>query len=137
MESPGARSVIGGEDNGTTMGDDQPTVSTHVLDTEHGRPAAGVSVSLFRREGDAERLVGEGTTDADGRISRLLEEELLPGAYRLVFDLEGAGPAESAEAAGGGFFRRVTLDVAIDDPTRSYHVPLLVAPFAVTTYRGS
>jgi len=119
------------------MGDDQPTVSTHVLDTERGRPAAGVSVSLFRREGDAERLVGEGTTDADGRISRLLEEELLPGAYRLVFDLEGAAPPESADSAGGGFFRRVTLDVAIDDPTRSYHVPLLVAPFAVTTYRGS
>ena len=109
----------------------------NVLDTEHGRPAAGVGVSLFRREGDAERLVGEGTTDSDGRIARLMDEELLPGAYRLVFDLESAGEAEGSEGAARGFFRRVTVDVDIDDATRSYHVPLLVAPFSITTYRGS
>jgi 5-hydroxyisourate hydrolase len=114
------------------MGDDQPTVSTHVLDTEHGRPAVGIAVSLFRREGDAERLVGEGRTDADGRIARLLDEELLPGAYRLVFDFE---PTD--DAAVNGFFRRVSLELDIDDGTRSYHVPLLVAPFSITTYRGS
>jgi len=114
------------------MGHDQPTVSTHVLDTEHGTPARGIRVSLFRRERDAERLVGEGTTDGDGRIRRLLEGELMPGAYRLVFDLEG--PRRDGANA---FFRRVSLELEIDDATRSYHVPLLLAPFSITTYRGS
>jgi 5-hydroxyisourate hydrolase len=116
------------------MGHDQPTVSTHVLDTQRGQPAAGVPVSLYRREGDAERLVGEATTDADGRVAHLLDEELLPGAYRLVFDLERT---LAGDGSGGGFFRRVSLELQVDDTTRSYHVPLLLAPFAITSYRGS
>ncbi len=95
------------------------TLSTHVLDTASGRPASGVAVSL-EREG---AVVARGVTDGDGRIAQLAGS-LEPGRYRLVFELDGR------------FFRRVALDVEIgSDP--KYHVPLLVTPFGVTSYRGS
>lgn len=93
------------------------TLSTHVLDTEAGRPAAGVRVELFR--GD-ERITGA-ETDDDGRIAALAEVEA--GAYRLVFHPPSP------------FFRRVELELALEDG--HYHVPLLLAPYACTTYRGS
>lgn len=93
------------------------TLSTHVLDTEAGRPASGVRVELFR--GD-ERLAGA-ETDDDGRIAALAEVEA--GAYRLVFHPPSP------------FFRRVELELALEDG--HYHVPLLLAPYACTTYRGS
>ena len=93
------------------------TLSTHVLDTEAGRPASGVRVELFR--GD-ERLAGA-ETDDDGRIAALAEVEA--GAYRLVFHPPSP------------FFRRVELELALDDG--HYHVPLLLAPNACTTDRGS
>ena len=96
------------------------TLSTHVLDTASGRPARGVAVSL-EKDG---AVIARGVTDADGRIAQLAGS-LEPGRYRLVFDLDG-----------NAFVRRVALDVEIgSDP--KYHVPLLVTPFAVTSYRGS
>ena len=96
------------------------TLSTHVLDTASGRPSPGVAVWL-EKDG---AVIARGVTDADGRIARLADA-LDPGSYRLVFEL-----------AGKSFFRRVALDVEIgSDP--KYHVPLLVTPFAVTSYRGS
>jgi len=94
------------------------SVSTHVLDTELGRPASGVRVAL-RRGGE---LVGEGQTDADGRIARLAEG-LAAGEYALAF--EPPSP----------FFRRVELTVALDDG--HYHVPLLVSSYGCVSYRGS
>jgi 5-hydroxyisourate hydrolase len=95
------------------------TLSTHVLDTATGRPAAGVAVSL-EKDG---AVIARARTDADGRIAQLAGS-LDPGRYRLVFELEAR------------FFRRVALDIEIgSDP--KYHVPLLVTPFAVTSYRGS
>ena len=104
------------------------TISTHVLDTELGRPAKGIKVHLFRIVDDgAEVAAGKGTTDADGRIHDLLTGELTAGDYRLTFWVGGRG----------GFFERIALDLHIDDVTRSYHVPLLLAPFSMTTYRGS
>ncbi len=106
-----------------------PTVSTHVLDTEAGLPRPGVKVRLVRLLDDgAEVPVGQGVTDLDGRIRSLLRGELIPGDYRLYFDLRGHG---------GEFFESVTLGIRIDDVARSYHVPLLLAPYAMTTYRGS
>jgi 5-hydroxyisourate hydrolase len=93
------------------------TLSTHVLDTERGRPAAGVRVELFR----GDELVGSGETDDDGRIARLADAG--PGTYRLVFH-----PASP-------FFRRVELELELDD--RHHHVPLLVSSYACATYRGS
>lgn len=94
------------------------TLSTHVLDTATGRPAAGVTVSLSR--GDA--VVGTATTDADGRIGELAGG-LEPGTYRISFEL--ASP----------FFRRVALDVEIGEG--HHHVPLLVSPYGIASYRGS
>jgi 5-hydroxyisourate hydrolase len=117
------------------MGDTEPTISTHVLDTERGMPASGVRVSLYRRSGSEERLVGQGTTDTDGRIRRLLAEHLIAGAYRVLFDLRGS----SAPAAGGtpSFFTSLSVELHVSDTSRSYHVPLLLAPYSLTTYRGS
>ncbi len=94
------------------------TLSTHVLDTERGRPAAGVRVELYR--GD-DRLADQ-TTDEDGRIADLAPG-LDPGVYRLVFH------------PGSPFFRRVELEVELGDGHN--HVPLLVSSYACVTYRGS
>ena len=117
------------------MNDMQPTISTHVLDTVAGGPAAGVHVSLYRlgEDGRAIRLT-QALTDADGRIRDLLERPLSPGAYRLEFALGGrTRPKDSGEP----FFTRLSIDLQIEDVSRSYHVPLLLAPFGMTTYRGS
>jgi 5-hydroxyisourate hydrolase len=102
-----------------------PTISTHVLDTERGRPAQGVNVELFRLDGDAERTVGGGTTDEDGRIRSVLYEALEAATYRLSFQIEGP------------FWRQASVTFVVDDTTRSYHVPLLLAPYSIASYRGS
>jgi 5-hydroxyisourate hydrolase len=94
------------------------SLSTHVLDVERGRPAAGVRVELYR----GEEQVGSGETDSDGRIAELASS-LDRGQYRLVF------------APPSPFFRRVELELALDDG--HYHVPLLVSSYSCTTYRGS
>jgi 5-hydroxyisourate hydrolase len=93
-------------------------ISTHVLDTGKGVPAAGIRVELFR----GEELVAEGETDADGRIPDLADVE--PGRYRLVFH------------ADSPFFKRVEAEVEIE-AGRDYHVPLLLSPYACAIYRGS
>jgi 5-hydroxyisourate hydrolase len=92
-------------------------ISTHVLDTATGRPAAGVRVELFR----GGELVGSHETDADGRIRELAD--VPPGTYRLVFHPPSP------------FFRRVELEVEIGEG--HHHIPLLVSPYACATYRGS
>lgn len=117
------------------MTDTQPTISTHVLDAEAGRPAAGVHVSLYRLGEDGRPIrLTQALTDADGRIRDLLERPLSPGDYRLEFALGGRTAAGEDDER---FFRRLAIDLRIDDVGRSYHVPLLLAPFAMTTYRGS
>ena len=95
-------------------------ISTHVLDTERGRPAPGVRVELYR----GEELLAAGETDSDGRISELAGD-VEPGSYRLVFF-----PASSP------FFKRVELEIALDD-SRNFHVPLLISSYSCTSYRGS
>jgi 5-hydroxyisourate hydrolase len=107
---------------------DRPTISTHVLDTAAGSPRAGVRVRLLRLAADgAGTVVGEALTDDDGRIRDLLGGGRLdPGAYRLEFSLDP-----------DGFFSGLGVEVRIDDVGRSYHVPLLLSPFGLTTYRGS
>ncbi len=110
------------------MSDPRPTISTHVLDTALGRPAMGVPVRLAAILDDgAAKPLGQGITDVDGRIRSLIDP-LLPGIYRLTFELH---------EYRRGFFREVALQMQVDDATRSYHVPLLIAPFGVTSYRGS
>ena len=111
------------------MASDRPTISTHILDTGTGAPRAGATVRLWRLGlGDAPAsLVVEATTDEDGRVRDLLgPASLETGAYALEFDL-----------GGDGFFTSLTVGVQVPDAGRSYHVPLLVAPFGLSTYRGS
>jgi len=98
-----------------------PSISTHVLDAGRGEPARGVRVELYRRDA----LVSAQTTDADGRIADLVRGALEPGPYRLVFRV------------GDSFFTRVEVEFAVVDTGRHYHIPLLVSPYACTTYRGS
>ena len=110
------------------MTEGRPTVSTHVLDTAAGSPRAGVRVRLRRVADDGTApVVGEGVTDGDGRIRDLLADGTLEaGIYRLEFALDA-----------GGFFAGLAVDLRVADAARSYHVPLLLAPFGLTTYRGS
>jgi 5-hydroxyisourate hydrolase len=113
----------------TALPPSPPTISTHVLDTEVGLPAEGIRVTLYRLDvGAAPIRMTQALTDADGRVRDLLERPLTTGDYRLEFDL---GRDDDA------FFRRVAVDLSIADAGRSYHVPLLLAPYSMTTYRGS
>ncbi|MGK2850987.1 MAG: hydroxyisourate hydrolase [Candidatus Limnocylindrales bacterium] len=106
------------------------TISTHVLDTERGLPAVGVRVTLYRLgvAGNGPLRMTQALTDGDGRVRDLLERPLQEGDYRLEFDVAHED---------GAFFTKIALDLRIDDATRSYHVPLLLAPYSMTTYRGS
>ena len=117
------------------MTDARPTISTHVLDTEAGRPASGIHVSLYKLGEDGRPIrLTQALTDDDGRVRDLLDRPMSPGDYRLEFALAGRTAPESDD---GRFFQRVSIDLHIDDVSRSYHVPLLLAPYSMTTYRGS
>jgi len=110
-----------------------PTISTHVLDTERGAPAAGIRVTLYRLDvGAAPIRMTQALTDDDGRVRDLLGRPLAAGAYRLEFDV-----ARGVDEEAAAFFTKMSVDVAIEDTSRSYHVPLLLAPYSMTTYRGS
>ena len=104
------------------------SVSTHVLDSATGRPAAGIAVRLFA----GEELLAEGVTDAAGRC-RLVEGRTEAGRHRLVF-ATGQWFAEQGREA---FYPEVVLTFAVQEPAEHNHVPLLLAPFAYSTYRGS
>ena len=104
------------------------SVSTHVLDSVLGRPAAGVAVRLLA----GEDLLAEGVTDRDGRC-RLTEDATGAGTHRLVF-ATGQWFAEQGREA---FYPEVVLAFAVVEPADHHHVPLLLAPFAYSTYRGS
>ncbi|QLY32203.1 hydroxyisourate hydrolase [Nocardia huaxiensis] len=104
------------------------TLSTHVLDAVRGTPAAGIGVTLLDAGGTES---ASGTTDADGRIAAL-GGELTPGTYRLRFD---TGPYFAARHVDT-FYPEVTIAFTVTD-ARHYHVPLLLSPFAFSTYRGS
>ena len=106
-------------------------LSTHVLDAAEGRPAAGVPVRLERSVGDGWVPVADGLTDGDGRLAGWVDSSLLAaGLHRLVFDT-GAYLGPSA------FYPQVVVSFVITDPDRHYHLPLLLSPFAYSTYRGS
>jgi 5-hydroxyisourate hydrolase len=101
------------------------TLSTHVLDTATGRPADGIAVRLETRGGE---LLGEGVTDADGRLGSLGPERLDRGAYVIRFD---------TGLYVDGFYPEVVVVFTIADPDEHYHVPLLLSPYGYSTYRGS
>jgi hydroxyisourate hydrolase len=125
--------------NGHAPGAAPPTISTHVLDTEAGTPAAGVHVTLYKLgEDDRPIRLTQALTDDDGRVRDLLERPMSAGTYRLEFALAGrAAGADDGGDADARFFRRLSVDLRIDDVSRSYHVPMLMAPYSMTTYRGS
>ena len=117
------------------MADIRPTISTHVLDLELGVPAAGLPVALFRLEEDGRpELLSEQATDADGRIGSFLRDELEVGEYQLVYDLAAYAATLDRDV---DFFENMAVGFRVDDAERSYHVPLLLSPFGISTYRGT
>jgi len=115
-------------------------LSTHVLDTSRGRPGSGIHLAVERIEGDVRHRVAEAMTNDDGRCDApLLEgDALVAGEYELrfdcgaYFDRTGATPS-----AGPRFLDTVVIRIGIADASEHYHVPLLISPFAYSTYRGS
>jgi 5-hydroxyisourate hydrolase len=109
-------------------------ITTHVLDTSLGRPAANVGVTLEHMAKSGWKLVGKGTTNIDGRLLDLLPEESLKvGRYRLTFAVEKYFKHRRAST----FFPSVEIEFTVTAPKEHYHVPLLVSPYGYSTYRGS
>ena len=121
-------------------------ISTHVLDTAAGCPAAGLGVRLEHLAPAGPEEIARATTDSGGRITSLGPERIRPGIYRLVFDTGGylgrqAGSAGSASSETAtdkrAFFPEVIVIFTVADDREHYHVPLLMSPFGYSTYRGS
>jgi 5-hydroxyisourate hydrolase len=110
-------------------------ISTHILDTVRGRPAAGIPVTLEERRGDAWAPIGSAESDADGRVRALVPagREITPGTHRLRFDLY----EYTLQQDRPSFFPSVEIVFRVEDPAEHYHVPLLLSAFGYTTYRGS
>jgi 5-hydroxyisourate hydrolase len=108
-------------------------VTTHVLDTGSGKPAAEVPVTLSVLDGEGWAQIAEGLTDEDGRLKQLGPDRLATGTYRLAFDTRKYFAASGTDT----FFPEVTLTFGVVESEAHYHVPLLLSPFAYSTYRGS
>ena len=114
-------------------------ITTHVLDTARGKPAAGVRITLYRISGQSHRKIAETVTNADGRTDAPMLEgkALTAGSYELVFCagdyLRSSGQAEGAIL----FLDEIPIRFGVADAEGHYHVPLLISPFAYSTYRGS
>lgn len=110
-------------------------ITTHVLDTASGRPAAGVAIRLERQKGESWELLGTGQTDGDGRLRNLLapDHTLKQGNYRLSFETGAYFSALGMKT----FFPSASIVFAVEDPSQHFHVPLLLSPFGYSTYRGS
>lgn len=107
-------------------------ITTHVLDTSEGRPAAGVTVVLEQMIEGQWKEIGQGVTDSDGRVSNLTDGiKLQAAAYRLSFNIKGY----MAERAT--FYPYIPIVFEIAQPGEHHHVPLLLNPFGYSTYRGS
>lgn len=112
------------------------TISTHILDTARGRPAAGVTVSLeILNAGEGWSPLAQAVTDDDGRIKSfiLAESQLVAGTYRLVFAVGEYFTSLNQES----FYPEVSVSFLIPGGAEHYHVPLLISPFGYSTYRGS
>ena len=114
-------------------------LTTHVLDTARGKPAAGVTITLYRVEAGAHHKLAQTVTNADGRTDApmLAGDDLTVGSYELVFAagdyLRASGQAEGAVL----FLDDIPIRFGVPDAGQHYHVPLLISPFAYSTYRGS
>ena len=108
-------------------------ITTHVLDTARGRPAADLPVALEIRSADGWKVLGRARTDPDGRASELFDGPIAAGAYRLTFDTASYFAAAGVET----FFPVAQVVFEVRDPSSRYHVPLLLSPFGYSTYRGT
>jgi 5-hydroxyisourate hydrolase len=111
-------------------------ITTHILDVSRGRPASGVPVVLEIQSAKHEwELIGNGATDADGRLKGLLPDDyaLAEGIYRLTFDTESYFASQNIKS----FYPEVKIIFSVRDAAQHYHVPLLLSPFGYSTYRGS
>ncbi len=113
-------------------------LTTHVLDTALGQPAAGVEVMLYRLDPEQQELA-RARTNADGRLDKpiLEDDEFTAGVYQLIFHAGAYFRAQHSDLVEPLFVDEVVLRFGINNPDQHYHVPLLVSPFAYSTYRGS
>ncbi|MFZ6847605.1 hydroxyisourate hydrolase [Undibacterium sp. RuRC25W] len=114
-------------------------LTTHVLDTAHGKPGQGIQVRLYRTDGGQRQLVCERLTNADGRCDQpLLEgDAFTSGIYELDFDVGSYFQALGIRLTEPAFLNIVTLRFGVADATQHYHVPLVTTPWSYSTYRGS
>lgn len=119
------------------MGDGRLT--THVLDTARGKPAAGVRITLYRVSGNSHRKIAETVTNADGRTDApmLVGKDFAAGTYELVFHAGDYLRATGQSAGDVLFLDQIPIRFGVPDAAQHYHVPLLISPFAYSTYRGS
>ncbi|MFK7766622.1 MAG: hydroxyisourate hydrolase [Mariniblastus sp.] len=109
-------------------------ITSHILDTTRGKPAAGVQIELEVKLQDSEWMAaGFGTTDDDGRVSNLLKNEFKPGEYRISFLVKEYFESQNVKS----FYPTVRIEFIVEDTSEHYHVPLLLNPFGYSTYRGS
>lgn len=114
-------------------------LTTHVLDTARGKPAAGVKIMLYRISGNSHRKIAETVTNADGRTDApmLAGDKLTTGSYELVFAAGDYLRATGQAGEGVIFLDEIPIRFGVPDAEQHYHVPLLISPFAYSTYRGS
>ena len=114
-------------------------LTTHVLDTALGVPAAGLAISLYRLQGDTRSKLAAMVTNADGRTDTpiLPKGEFTTGTYELVFEAGAYLDASGTPPEEPRFLDVVPIRFGISDPDAHYHVPLLLSPFGYSTYRGS
>ncbi|MGL3805771.1 hydroxyisourate hydrolase [Paeniglutamicibacter sp. R2-26] len=108
-------------------------ITTHVLDTGTGRPSSGVKATLEAKTASGWQEIGSGVTDSDGRIANLGPVQVEAGEYRVSFETGAYFGSKGTET----FFPGVTINFLVSNTADHYHVPLLISPFAFSTYRGS
>lgn len=110
-------------------------ISSHVLDTTLGKPAAGIDIVLFKHKGDEWIEISQGTTDNDGRVGNFLNDKLAleTARYRLRFSLEAYFALQQQPC----FYPQVEIECQLQAEDDHYHIPLLISPFGYSTYRGS
>jgi 5-hydroxyisourate hydrolase len=114
-------------------------VTTHVLDTSLGRPAAGLRIEVYRLDGDSRRLIASLSTNSDGRTDAPVIEagDIAEATYELVFHAGDYHARMHGPAPGVRFLDVVPIRFGVSDASQHYHVPLLLSPFGYSTYRGS
>ncbi len=115
-------------------------LSTHVLDTMHGRPAGGMKLAFYATQGGQTTLLRQLVLNSDGRSPDgplVADKQLKAGTYRLVFEVADYFKALGVTLPEPNFLNQVSLDFGVAHPDQHYHVPLLVSPWSYSTYRGS